>query len=214
MVRQPNLSLRQRFLCAAMALATGFAFNGGAQAQTPQTAPMQAAPMQAAPVQAAPVQAVPAQIRADSQPQQNAPSDGVFCMQDQDELRLLAIRPEQNNAMRFSVSLWWPNSDNFAAYGVANPVEGQQDQWLYSNGQTGEHACNVSIRRTQGGFLLEEDENTPCADNAGYKGHMGKAFFPAASYRYPVDTELKAVDAIQYIQACGQRPALPPGFPQ
>lgn len=108
------------------------------------------------------------------------PSAGqVYCMQDSDELRLLAIRPAKNDALQFALQLWLPQSGPFLMVGLAHP---SGDGWRFEDTSNATQRCSVTFWGDKdGAFHAKTGKDAPCSAYAGHGGGLDEAVFPAST---------------------------------
>lgn len=141
-------------------------------------------------------------------PSQDKGKPGVYCLSDQDEMRVLAVSaPDKKDNLKFGVSLWFPNGNNFALYATAKK---QGDHWSYEENLKSsrrEERCGVNISLLpDGSYKLQTYQNAKCLSYGGYNAVLEEAVFPQNSYESPVKTELDNFENLMNAGKCSKGP--------
>jgi hypothetical protein len=124
-----------------------------------------------------------------------APPDGIFCISGQGA-RILAAAPGPAGALRFGVSLWSPQGQNFSLFGTASPAGAG---WLYAP----DAGCRARITLTPDhGVSVAVDAGADCREQGGAGMRVGTLAFPRRSYEGPVTDQLANAEAFQHAGRC------------
>lgn len=110
--------------------------------------------------------------------------------------RILAATPGPARALRFGVSVWSAQGQNFSLFGTALPAGAG---WLYAP----DARCRVTITAAPDhGLSLAVDPGANCRAQGGAGMQATSLAFPRGSYEGPVTYQLANAEAFQHAGRC------------
>jgi hypothetical protein len=145
---------------------------------------------------------------ADAPKASTAPNNGVYCISDQDEMRVLALKPDDKGAMKFGISLWYPNGNNFAIYGKAKSKS--KNVWKFTenlNSSKKDERCDLSIAlQPDGSYYITTSPSAQCQSYGGRNATLTEIQFPKESFENPVSKELDSFESVMNAGKCSKGP--------
>ncbi len=136
-----------------------------------------------------------------------APNNGVYCISDQDEMRVLSLKPDDKGAMKFGISLWFPNGNNFAIYGKAKSKG--NNTWNFTenlNSSKKDERCDLSIALQPDGYHITTSPSAQCQSYGGRNATLTEVLFPKESFESPVGKELDSFESAMNAGKCSKGP--------
>lgn len=145
---------------------------------------------------------------ADAPKASAAPNNGVYCISDQDEMRVLALKPGDKGTMKFGISLWFPNGNNFAVYGKAKSKG--NNTWNFTenlNSSKKDERCDLTIAlQPDGGYYISTSPAARCQAYGGRNATLTEIMFPKTSFENAVGKELDSFETVMNAGKCSKGP--------